>query len=71
MSDLFTILQIKLKVGKSCLLAGSTCKDEFTSNAGQSRERFKENTSNFKRIFSAARKNFLALQKTCQDKPQT
>ena len=42
---------------------GVTCKDECTSNPNLSRERLKQNTSNFAEIFAAMIKNFYAFAK--------
>jgi hypothetical protein len=60
------------------MLRGLTCKDECTSNPGSSRERLKQNTLNFARIFCAETKNFpaftayfFAWPQTCHARAQT
>lgn len=66
--DVIAILQVSTK--RLHVMHGSslTCKEEFTSSIGPCKERLEQNTSNFGRHFSAALKNFLASQKTCQHK---
>lgn len=60
------------------MLRGLTCKDEYTSNLGESREVFQADTLNFARIFCAVIRNFLAftafffaLPHSCQHKRKT
>jgi len=36
--DLIALVQVKTKIKQSNMLRGLTCKDEFTSNPGSSRE---------------------------------
>ena len=58
--DLITIVQIKTKAMQSNMLRGLTCKDEYTSNFNERRERLKQNTLKLARIFTAVIKNSLA-----------
>ncbi|HEY4426036.1 MAG TPA: hypothetical protein VGN10_17630 [Pyrinomonadaceae bacterium] len=69
--NVIAIVQVKTKSHAVNMLRGLICKDECTSNPGLSKERLRQNTSNFARVFCAIIKNFLALTAYFFALPQT